>query len=59
MPSYKSRFTIADRARDDDHAAVVWEGVGELLWHPLFICSQRAAAGAGVADVGERLRAIS
>ena len=45
MPSDKSRFTIADRARDDNHAAVVWEGVGELLWHPPFIRSQRAAAG--------------
>ena len=45
VPSDKSRFTIPDRARDDDDAAVVGQGVSYFLWHPPFVRSRRAAAG--------------
>ena len=56
MPSDKSRFTIPNRARDDDDAAVVGQRVGYLLWHPPFIRSQRH--GRKLAEVGEGVRGV-
>ena len=56
MPSDKSRFTIADRARDDDDAAVVGQRVGYVLpGHGRVACVARSGGWRSFAGVGERL----
>ena len=58
MPSDKSRFTIPNRARDDDDAAVVRQRVGYFLRHGCVACVARSGGWRKLAEVGEGLRGV-